>query len=196
MGAVLLAKLTFYWFTWAPRGCWFFSSYSSLWFHASISDLSGDPKQSWWNLHMYSGEIMLMKEKQKKKKRALSWRSIPLSPRLKTHSFVKYLTHLCLSFEPGGFAQYFISTCVGESQPPTPHHPSPPLFDTGTDNLAHLQKARQPRVCEYEHGSHCFASLVPPIFYFFFMQRHFFPLAEIYVSQLNIVPTKILTSLF
>lgn len=68
MGAVLLAKLTFYWFTWAPRGCFFFSSYSSLWFHASISDLSGDPKQSWWNLHMYSGEIMLMKEKQQKKK--------------------------------------------------------------------------------------------------------------------------------
>lgn len=35
----------------------------------------------------------------KTKKRTLSWRSIPLSPRLKTHSFVKYLTHLCLSFE-------------------------------------------------------------------------------------------------
>lgn len=40
-------------------------------------------------------------EKTTKKKRTLSWRSIPLSPRLKTHSFVKYLTHLCLSFELG-----------------------------------------------------------------------------------------------
>lgn len=37
----------------------------------------------------------------KTKKRTLSRRSIPLSPRLKTHSFVKYLTHLCLSFELG-----------------------------------------------------------------------------------------------
>lgn len=51
--------------------------------------------------------------------------SIPLSPRLKTHSFVKYLTHLCLSLQLGDL-QYFISTCVGE-MPPT---------DTGTDNLA------------------------------------------------------------
>lgn len=44
-----------------------------------------------------------------------------------------------------GFAEYFISTCVGEMPP----------SDTGTDNLAHLQKARQLRVCAYEHRLHC-----------------------------------------
>lgn len=104
--------------------------FSFLWFGASISELSGDPKQSRQNLHMHSREIMLMKEKQKKKKKGtLSWHSIPLSPRLKTHSFVKYLTHLCLSLQLGDL-QYFISTCVGE-MPPT---------DTGTDNLAQPDK--------------------------------------------------------
>lgn len=137
----------------------------SLWFCASISDLSGDPKQSWWNLHMYSREIMLMKEKQQK--RTLSWRSIPLSPRLKTHSFVKYLTHLCLSFEPGDLRSTSYQL-VWEKCPPSP-------FDTGTDNLAHLQKARQLRACESEHGFHCFVLLATPLFVqhhsFFFKRR-------------------------
>lgn len=44
------------------------SFFSFLWFDASISDLSGDPKQSRQNLHMYSREIMLMKKKQQEKK--------------------------------------------------------------------------------------------------------------------------------
>lgn len=130
------------------------------------------------------------------KKRTLSWRSIPLSPRLKTHSFVKYLTHLCLSFEPGGFAQYFISTCVGESQPP-PRCPSPPLFDTGTDNLAHLQKARQPSACEYEHGSHCLWSLPFIDFNIFDIYQAILSIeSRFIIFQLEMVPTKILMALF
>lgn len=111
-------------FLYTSVGSYLLLFFSFLWFDAFISDLSGDPKQSRQNLHMYSREIMLMKKKQQEK-RTLSWHSIPLSPRLKTHSFVKYLTHLCLSLELGDL-QYFISTCVGE-MPPT---------DTGTDNLA------------------------------------------------------------
>lgn len=66
---------------------------------------------------------MLMKEKQKKKRRkgTLSWRSIPPSPRLKTHSFVKYLTHLC-----SGICNTS-HQLVWEKGPPT---------GAGSDNLA------------------------------------------------------------
>lgn len=54
--------------------------FSFLWFGASISDLSGDPKQSRQNLHMYSREIMLMKEKQKKKKEPYHGAPFPWVP--------------------------------------------------------------------------------------------------------------------
>lgn len=79
-----------------------------------------------------------------------------------------------------GFVQYFTSTCVGEMPPSS----SP--FDTGTDNLAHLQKARQLRACEYEHGFHCFVLLATPLF----VQHHSFFQEEINGSLQNVVPTK------
>lgn len=58
-------------FAFPVQFCKVLSFFPFLWVGASISDLSGDPKQSRQNLHMYSREIMLMKEKQKKKKRNL-----------------------------------------------------------------------------------------------------------------------------
>lgn len=85
-----------------------------------------------------------------------------------------------------GFAEYFISTCVGEMPP----------SDTGTDNLAHLQKARQLRVCAYEHGFHCFVVLAASMETILYLHSTNVFYRRLMAPYKSVVSNKILISLF